>query len=220
MKKLLGSILVGAVMAVSAAMAQALPILNTLVAGSDPLVDTRVIGFQLTDTDGVNDDVNAYLFLESAGYASSNTLGIYDWLDPSRTLTIFDGAVTAGTNATLAYAGGAFGIGPRTLSVADPIFGLFLTSPEGTFYSDPGLNADGVDHFAIFATEGSTGLAGVFEFVVGIEDLYGGGDLDYNDMVFGITDVAPYRAAVPAPAPLALMGLGLLALGASRKLRS
>ena len=100
----------------------------------------------------------------------------------------------------------------------DFAFGLFLTSPEGTFYSDASLNADGFDHFAIFATEGSTGLAGVFDFVIGVEDLYGGGDQDFNDMVLGITDVRPYRVEqVPTPATAALFMIGAAGLVATRK---
>ncbi len=52
----------------------ALPMLNTLIAGSDAINDTGIIGFRLTDTDGINDDTNAFLFLENAGFASSNIL--------------------------------------------------------------------------------------------------------------------------------------------------
>lgn len=203
--------------AMSSASVFAVPTLNTLVVGADPILDNNVIGFQLTDTDGINDDSNAYLFIENAGYASSNTFGFYSWADPSKKLTVFDGANSAGVNSTVSF--GLGGVSTSTFGVetlTNYEFGLWLTSPEGTFYSNPLLNADGVDHFAIFSTEGSTGLAGVFEFVIGIEDVYGGGDLDYNDMVLGITDVRPLNQ-VPVIGTAALLPLGLFGLGLARR---
>ena len=47
-------------------------------------------------------------------------------------------------------------------------------------------------------------------FVVGFEDLFGGGDLDYDDNRFQFKGgIAP--TAVPEPATLTLLGLGLVA---------
>lgn len=191
------------------------PILNTLVAGADPLVDDGAIGWNITDNDGINDDINSYIFLESAGLANENKLGLYSTLFPAITLQVFDGAANVGTSATIAYSLGTFGLfdGVGTNSITDfsgEGFGLYLENSEGMFYSDPLLNADGFDHFIAFNTVGSTGIAGLFDYVVGIEDIYGGGDQDYNDMVIGLTDVDPRFATVPEPAPLALMGFGLL----------
>jgi hypothetical protein len=200
--------------------ASALPILSTLVAGSDPLVDDNVVGFHLTDTDGFSDDSNAFLFLENAGYAGTNDFGFYSWNDPSEMLTVFQGSDASGTSRTVSFALG--GIATSTYGVATMdsyLFGLWLTSPEGTFYSDPLLNADGIDHFAIFNAEGSTGLAGLFDFVIGIEDQYGGGDLDYNDMVLGITDVEPYANQVPVAGTAALLPLGLIGMYGMRRRR-
>ena len=185
------------------------PTLDTLVVGADALADDGTVIFRLTDTDGINDDTNAFLFLENAGYATSNEFGFYSYVDPSIMLTVFSGSDAVGDNATVSFgAGGVATSAYGTETLDSFLFGLFLTSPDGTFYSDSSLNADGVDHFVTFATEGSTGLAGVFEYIIGIEDVYGGGDFDYNDMVLGITDVEP--RSVPEPTPLALMGFGLL----------
>ncbi len=49
-----------------------------------------------------------------------------------------------------------------------------------TYFSEGGLNSDGVEHFLSGAIDGGG------EIRVGIEDLTGGGDLDYQDMVFTV----------------------------------
>ena len=210
-------ILVGIVFGLFTSAVTAMPILSQLVPGADDVPDDGTLLFQLVDTDGFLDDSVSYLFLENAGFAATNTFGFYDYQDASNKLQIFDGADAVGASQTVGFAAG--GLATSTYGSAlfdDYIFGLYLTSLEGTFYSQVALNADGFDHFATFPATGTSGLAGVFDYVVGAEDLYGGGDQDYNDMVVGITDVQP--AQVPVPGTLTLLGLGLLALG--KRLRS
>ena len=53
---------------------------------------------------------------------------------------------------------------------------------------------------------------------MGFEDLYGGGDLDYNDFKLVLTNVVDPIAA-PEPATLALFGIGLVGLGFARRKR-
>ena len=68
-----------------------------------------------------------------------------------------------------------------------------------------GYNEDGIQHAVAFAVDGSPYL------MLGFEDLYGGGDQDYNDLVFAV-DIGEANVAFlsqPEPA-LGLMGLALL----------
>ena len=86
-------------------------------------------------------------------------------------------------------------------------FTLDVLNTGNTFFSDDALsNADGVTH-AQLSSAGD-------RVTVGFEDLYGGGDRDYNDAVFSISNasLAPV-AAVPEPASWAMMIFGIGGVG-------
>jgi hypothetical protein len=84
------------------------------------------------------------------------------------------------------------------------------------FFTGPGSgNPDGVIHVgqALWAADASIPVNGI---LVGFEDLFGGGDRDYDDNTFVFTNVATTvfnQDAVPEPASLLLLGSGLLVLG-------
>jgi hypothetical protein len=139
----------------------------------------------------------ATLMLEVAGYSNQNTFGWY--------------TVDAGTiNLNQLFSGSASP--PATLSFTPgEVFGFYITTPQNYTYftqsaynrvTSTGASADtAFQHFALFQQQPNT-------YWLGIEDLFGGGDRDYNDMVVKLTYVP-----VPEPRTMILLGIGLLGLG-------
>lgn len=164
-------------------------------------------------------DVRAYFIGEGAGYR--NSLGVYTG-DSSDGLTgdaatIFPDASTSSYYSYLGESSYRFSSAP--LAPGDFVdlgtyedqtqLNLFLVSNganggTNTYYTDTSLNQDGIDHFVVLATPDSPYL------LIGVEDLYGGGDEDYNDVVFALevglaTTQTLMAKAVPLPAPVAAL---------------
>lgn len=183
-------------------------------------------------------DVRVYFIGEGAGY--HNTLGYYTG-DPA---AISDGInntdaqlIFPDASSSVSYLGDTTG---ATRTESEPVlagdfvdlgtqeadtqlnFFLIANGANGgtnIYTADPNLNPDGTEHFVSLAV---TAVADSPYLLIGVEDLYGGGDQDYNDLVFAV-DIGYYNVAaliaatVPLPAAyFALIGL-LVFIIASRR---
>ncbi len=166
------------------------------------------------------------ILFEFAGFADSTAFGIYDKDNAGSKLQVYGGVSSPGSIALIANSsvsgGRQFCTAPLfsmpTCTVfAGSQFGFYLQTQSGTFYSDSDLNGDNFDHLVAYQgnhtgsnpsyINGSPWLAN--EFVLAWEDLWGGGDADYDDFVVLVESVV----SAPEPTTLGLFGLGLLAAG-------
>lgn len=85
--------------------------------------------------------------------------------------------------------------------------GALTPSISRVWTADSSYNSDGIQHMASFAVTDSAYL------LMSFEDLSGGGDLDYNDLVFAVEIGAANVQALANPEPQAV--LSLLVLGAA-----
>lgn len=92
--------------------------------------------------------------------------------------------------------GSSFGAGEEL------IFSLYVKNTGNTFYTgDSSRNPDNLAHASAITSL----VDGLYVTKVGFEDLYGGGDKDYNDFMFSLTNVVDPPAPVPEPSILLLL---------------
>jgi len=96
---------------------------------------------------------------------------------------------------------------------AELIFGIRVISDSGReyFMGPASRNPDGVIHAGVDDLGGGA-------FIVGFEDLFGGGDLDYDDNRF-LFEGGVRTSQVSEPGSVALLGLALVGLFAARRAR-
>jgi hypothetical protein len=138
-------------------------------------------------------EIEAVFIDEGAGY--KNSFGYFLYHEENggividETVKIYDNASKQGAGGQL-VAGDTVNLG---VFEAGTRMGFFLGANEyngGTnrFYSIDGMNADGGLKHTAMVLDYDSQMA-----IIGFEDLWGGGDEDYNDMVFTLK-VTPFRA--------------------------
>lgn len=226
----LSALLVACCLMLTASVASAISILPTPHASetdlSDILTDSgysqasTMVEVNATQTGAetflpIGTNSNITLLIEDAGYRDHNELGIYSFSDNSLTAVIFIGAVDASAlPTTLQFGAGGleFVNGVSIAPTFGSEFGFYLHNADKgfTWYSETGLNDDGYQHFVGFE-ENNTIWAG-------FEDLRGGGDEDFNDLVFKMTAVTGQSASpIPEPSAALVFSIGLIVVAQSAR---
>jgi hypothetical protein len=133
---------------------------------------------------------------ETAGYDNYLYLAVPGTYGPGNVIFFNHGAIPGVSTVDLGY----------YTAGTELIFRLYVANTGDNWYSGPAFrNYDGLGHAAVTTVGGRTW--------VGFEDLYGGGDRDYDDTVFSFDNTRSTSSVPEGSATLPLLGFGLSALG-------
>jgi hypothetical protein len=222
-----------------------LPLFIVTTTFAEPLSLGEIIGNpELTDLYGIYDfgaeyaslasgadHVQISMLVEKAGYSDENSCGLFGFnMDANggmvmgNTLNIIagdkwlDAELGIGRSVTIDFdlaTGITTNLMTKESANIGPMFGFYIASPEGTFYSHTAFNPDGVDHFLMYDVTGNR-YDPSLTAVIGMEDLFTDGvpgpmgpdDLNYTDLVIGMSNTR--LVAAPEPSSLNYMTFTLI----------
>ncbi|TVQ07582.1 MAG: DUF4114 domain-containing protein [Leptolyngbya sp. DLM2.Bin27] len=164
------------------------------------------------------DPVEVYFINEGAGYrnqlfftaqdlAGNQTGGgmiFEDVSSPFSTLPNSDGPLVLGQGVSL---GGFLGATQLDFMIKSNGF----NGGQTMLGTNPANNPNGLQHVVSFQHNGW--------IILGFEDIVGGGDLDYNDVIFAVRGIQAGAPPADVPEPSALLGMLVLGVGGFTTLR-
>lgn len=204
-------------------------ILDDIATDGDSFIDVNADQFSPSSFWKVQGSGGSFsqLIIEITANSSANKLGIFDASDKTNRVELYDGASSTGSQQLVGFDLSnqvILGLGNATgITFADSLFGFYLDTPNGIFYSSPGLNDDGNQYMVAYQgnddeeiqiANSSAGVWGSNEYIFGWEDTFlPGSDQDFQDFVFIAESIYSVNVPEPSELALALFGLGLIGVG-------
>lgn len=158
-----------------------------------------ILGDSLYYTGG---DITVEVLVPSAAYTSTLSLYLFG---PTSIVSSFGTNKDVGLTTIFDPSASGYSVGDEL------IFGIFVHNTGYTYYmGDGSRNPDGIMHAAVDDIGGG-------HYIVGFEDLFGGGDFDYDDHRFDFSGGVSNVSMIPESSTFALFALGIIGLGLSRK---